>query len=451
MKPDFTPYKKKIKRVMAHRTMGIILSAAMVFHMLPVGEMTVYASKETAELCRHYPEYTAGYAYEAAAALASGTIEVSNALDFSGTVTDPGDLDTQGYYWDSSNNKLQLKNVRINSTVTLPDAAVTIETTGDCSIQELKVVDPKNTKLNFTGTGTLTVIQEMNISGGDGNILTVAAGASVMAEGGIFIGASGGTNSTVTVYGTLTAKSTGPLGVPAISAGTVVVGDGGLLEVSGTWGVQLYGMNPGSSYNLAGVFTVQEGGCFKADCSVYNVRASMTSGGAFSSGSNPDQAFRIPEGYLPADCKVKWETDAVNLVRKSTEVVYTGPLTIGKSNRSPDDSGHDNTGSANRPAGGSGNIYTKPDDDSGDIDTKPDDGGEDIDTKPSEGPEDTSSGTDSENTPAKSPKTGAGDQGQQNGQARSPWGIMAAGALVLVMGIVGFSSVKRKKRGGRRL
>ena len=123
----------------------------------------------------------------------------------------------------------------------------------------------------------------------------------------------------------------------------------------------------------------------------------------------------------------------------------------GKSNRSPDDSGHDNTGSANRPAGGSGNIYTKPDDDSGDIDTKPDDGGEDIDTKPSEGPEDTSSGTDSENTPAKSPKTGAGDQGQQNGQARSPWGIMAAGALVLVMGIVGFSSVKRKKRGGRRL
>lgn len=339
MKPDFTPYKKKIMRVMAHRTMGIFLSAAMVFHMLPAGEMTVYASKETAELCRHYPEYTAGYAYEAAAALASGTIEVSNALDFSSILTDPGDLDTKGYHWDSSNNKLQLKNVRINSTVTLPDAAVTIETTGDCSIQELKVVDPKNTKLNFTGTGTLTVIQEMNISGGDGNILTVAAGASVMAEGGIFIGASGGTNSTVTVYGTLTAKSTDPVGgVPAISAGTVVVGDGGLLEVSGIWGVQLYGMNPGSSYNLAGVFTVQEGGCFKADCSVYNVRASMTSGGAFPSGSNPDQAFRIPEGYLPADCKVKWETDVVNLVKKSNEVVYTGPLTIGRSNSSPDDS-----------------------------------------------------------------------------------------------------------------
>lgn len=339
MKPDFTPYKKKIMRVMAHRTMGIILSAAMVFHMLPVGEMTVYASKETAELCRHYPEYTAGYAYEAAAALASGAIEVSNALDFSGTVTDSGDLDTQGYHWDSSNNKLQLKNVRINSTVTLPDAAVTIETTGDCSIQELSAANanPQTTKLNFTGTGTLTVEQKINISGGNGNILTVAAGASVIAEGGISIGASGGMDSTVTVYGTLAAKSAGTLPGPAIYAGTVVVGNGGLLEVSGKQGVQLNGMNTGSSYNVAGVFTVQEGGCFQADCEEYNVRA-LPNGSAFPSGSNPDQAFRIPEGYLPADCKVKWVADAVNLVKKSNEVVYTGPLIIGRSNSSPDDS-----------------------------------------------------------------------------------------------------------------
>ena len=518
MKPFFTPYKKKIKQVTARRTVGIFLSAAMIFPMLPAGGMTVHASKEAAELCGHHPEHTAECGYETegqctydcricpiedligalpgevtedneeavqkqldeifdrftelteyeqktidlslcytlqkepAAAPILNPFEVTNDLDFSNAAADQGDLDTQGYHWDSGNKKLQLKNVRINSSVTLPDDAVTIETTGDCSIQKLEIGTgaPDKARLNFTGTGTLTVEQEMNISGGDGNILTVAAGASVIAEGRISIGTSGGTNSTVTVYGTLTAKSTGDPSFPAISAGTVVVGGGGLLEVSGKQGVQLNGMLSGSSYNVAGVFTVQEDGCFKADCEEYNVRA-LPLGGAFSPGSNPDQAFRIPEGYLPADCKVKWETDVVNLVRKSTEAVYTGPLIIGKSNRSPDDSGHDNTGSANRPAGGSWNIYTKPDDDSGDIDTKPDDGGEDIDTKPSEEPKDTSSGMDSENTPAKSPKTGAGDQGQQNGQARSPWGIMAAGALVLVMGIGGFSSVKRKKRGGRRL
>ena len=157
--------------------------------------------------------------------------------------------------------------MRINSAVTLPDDAVTIETTGDCSIQKLEIGTgaPDKARLNFTGTGTLTVEQQMNISGGDGNILTVAAGASVIAEGGISIGASGGTNSTVTVYGTLTAKSTGDPSFPAISAGTVVVGGGGLLEVSGKQGVQLNGMLSGSSYNVAGVFTVQEDGCFKAD------------------------------------------------------------------------------------------------------------------------------------------------------------------------------------------
>ena len=74
----------------------------------------------------------------------------------------------------------------------------------------------------------MTIQEQINISGGDGLALTVAAGARVIANGGIYIGASGGVSSTVTVNGTLTAKGTES--DCAVYAGKVVVGNGGLLK-----------------------------------------------------------------------------------------------------------------------------------------------------------------------------------------------------------------------------
>lgn len=252
-------------------------------------------------------------------------------LDFSsGSIT--GDLDTDGYHWNTANSILELKNVTVSGTVTLPDSTVTIKTTGNCSIGTLAVSNPNNTHLIFSGTGVLTVQNQINISGGDGLTLTVAEGARLAADGGISIGASGGVNSTVTVYGTLTAKNTG---AHAIYSGTVIVGAGGTLNVSGKYGVQLNGMNSSSSHDFTNVFTVAEGGCFTADCEDFNVRVSSVSG-TFPDGSHADQAIRIPDNYLPTDCGVKQTTGQVDLIRKSTGEVYTGPLIIHENHSWPD-------------------------------------------------------------------------------------------------------------------
>ena len=53
-------------------------------------------------------------------------------------------------------------------------------------------------------------------------------------------------------------------------------------------------------------------------------------------GSHADQAISVPEGYLPADCGVKQDTDEVNLIKISTGEVYTGYLTIHENHDWPD-------------------------------------------------------------------------------------------------------------------
>ena len=269
-----------------------------------------------------------GAAREAAYSLAA---EGSGGLDFSDGNTATGDLETDGYQWDAGSKTLKLKNATISNAVILPDDTVTIETEGKCFISELRICkNPDKTHLTFSGTGELTVENQINISGGDGNILTVAKYVHIIAKGGINIGTSGGTNSTVTVNGILTAtgsaspEADGTLYYPnAISAGKVVVGAGGLLNVFGKKGVALNG----SSNDFTGAFTVERGGCFTADCEEFNVR--VYSGlDRFPDGSNADQAISIPEGYLPTDCEVKRLDGEVRFVRKSTGIEYTGPMSI---------------------------------------------------------------------------------------------------------------------------
>ena len=274
-----------------------------------------------------------GAAREAAYSLAA---EGSGGLDFSDENTATGDLETDGYQWDAGSKTLKLKNATISNAVILPDDTVTIETEGTSSIDTLAIAggSPNKTHLTFSGTGELTVENQINISGGNKNILTVEQGVRVIAKGGISIGASGGVDSVVTVNGTLTAMGDVPFDVSgttyynnAISAGKVVVGAGGLLNVSGKNGVVLNGMNKDSSGNdFTGVFTVEKGGCFTADCENFNVR--VQSGGSFSAESNADKAISIPDGYLPTDCKVQLSEEVIDFVRISTDKVYTGPMSI---------------------------------------------------------------------------------------------------------------------------
>ncbi len=390
---------KKRKRHMAYRALGILLSAAMVSHTLPVDGPVVYASEEKTGLCSHHTEHTAECSYteaqpctydcrlcpierligalpaevtpdnadavrvqldEILALFTELTEEEQEQTDLSSCCrlqeeldaanapapsidttdldlssgSNSGDLDTNGYHWDTTDNILELKDVTVSGTVTLPDNTVTIKTTGNCSIGTLAVStgNPLNTHLIFSGTGVLTVQNQINISGGDGLALTVAEGAQLAADGGISIGASGGVSSTVTVYGTLTTKSTATY---AIYSGKVIVGAGGTLNVSGKDGVQLNGMNS-SSLDFTNVFTVEKGGCFTADCENFNVRVSSVSG-TFPDGSQADQAISIPDNYLPTDCGVKQtEEGQINLVRKSTGKVYTGPLIIHENHSWPD-------------------------------------------------------------------------------------------------------------------
>ena len=189
--------------------------------------------------------------------------ELIGDLDFSEAPIPTGD----GYSWDPDTKTLTLSNAKIGGEVTLPDDTVTVKTEGQCSIGELTThpgysgdPNPEKTKLTFTGPGTLTVQRRVNIAGGNDNAITVEAGATVIARDGIFVGTSGGTDSVVTVNGTLTVKSANT----ALSAGMVTVGPSGKLSVSGLIGVMVNGMTDHAGVIHTGLFTIAQGGSFQA-------------------------------------------------------------------------------------------------------------------------------------------------------------------------------------------
>lgn len=312
------------------RSLGIFLCAAMVLNMLPTGlrAVPVYAAQES------LPESVSGNDSVALTTL-SAPISVPSDLDLSVKTGDEGDLETDGYHWSAANRILQLKDIHISGAVTLPDDTVTIETSGNCTVGEIignrdmyGNPNPQKTQLTFSGDGKLTVVQRINLSGGDNNSLTVASGAQVVASDGISIGASGNVNSIVTVNGILTTET------DAISAGKLVVGGSGELNVLGGKGVTLNGMIRDGRYDYTGVFTVERGGCFNAKCDEFGIRVYLPAD------SNPDQAFSLPdpEAYLPKDCAVGQARDGmIRLERRSTGEEYPGCLTIHENHEWPDD------------------------------------------------------------------------------------------------------------------
>lgn len=274
--------------------------------------------------------------------------DVTGVLDFTSPSTDVSDT-AKGYSWDANAKTLTLAEGFNAATVTLPDDTVTINTTGNSIIDQLAFQNDETINLTFAGEGTLTVNQQINIASGDYNILIVNNNANVIANGGIYIGESGGTNSIITVNGTLTAR--GDTGI-AIQAGSVAIGDTGTLTVSGTQGVLLGGMprNTGAAYN--NLFTVEGNGCFTANCSAYNLQVLSTSADGFpkdaKGGIDAGKVIALTSEYLPEDCEAGAAIGAgsvtINLVKKSTGEIYKDALTIHKNHKWSDtDWAHNDT------------------------------------------------------------------------------------------------------------
>ena len=251
-----------------------------------------------------------------------GTLDVSTGGDSTG----------DGYVWDSTTKTLTLAEGFYATKVTIPDDRVTIVTQGEATIGTLTTPDdpfgggpsPQNTKLALSGTGTLTFQDRLELSGGRGNCITVAQGANVIAEKGLAGGIGGGVDFSVTVDGHLTAYSSGA--GSAIYAGKTAIGGTGVLEVYGIEGVFLGGMD--GSTNYSNLFTITGDGRFTADCSSYNLMVG-TSGSDFPAGTTADGAIALGEEYQPDDCVAKKTLDSqIDLVRLSTDQVFTGPLTI---------------------------------------------------------------------------------------------------------------------------
>ncbi len=272
------------------------------------------------------------------------------ALDLSSADADDADnWDTQGYKWEVTKGQDESGNEIITSatltlapgfnatSVTLPDTAVTIVATGESRIGELIGNDangsgPQKTALTFSGTGPLIIDKQINIAGGDNNSLTVAQNANVIAKGGIYIDASSGVNSIITVYGTLTATAESGA---VIHAGSVAIGNTGVLNVSGEEGVLLSGMpkNTGAKYN--NLFSVTGDGRFTANCSNYNIRVDATDVNEFPQDSegntNPKAVINLGSEYMPDDCELRVTNTLapmIDLFRISKNAVYSGPLTI---------------------------------------------------------------------------------------------------------------------------
>ena len=225
-----------------------------------------------------------------------------NDLDLSNAVSDKGELATEGYHWDADSKTLSLGDGIQFGSVSLPENdAVTVITNGENHFNSICVKGSgsygQSYKMDITiaGSGKLTV-EEGIYSGMDGDALTVDFGAELVANGGINIGSSGGVNSTITVKGRLSAKSTQE---SAIYAGKVVVTNTGELYVSGAYGVTLNGMRTDSGIHYNDVLTIDDGGAFHSDCTIYAVCIFTNYIDSELSEEDTGKIIVLPNLYLP--------------------------------------------------------------------------------------------------------------------------------------------------------
>ena len=233
------------------------------------------------------------------------------------------DTSGNGYSWDAANKTLTLNNFYFDKTIILPsEATVITETASSVDGICMNYNDSNAKKLTLSGSAPLT-LRDLDCCG-QAAAVTVSEGAEVKMQGmssGINIGTSGGINSLVTVNGKLTASN---YNGAAISCGKVVIGSTGELKVSGKQGVRVNGMNPsgGADTDYTGIFTVENGGKFIADCTDYNVMA-FTSRNELTE-DTVKQVIVLPDNYLPDDYAIRMVSG------KNGEMQYAA--TIAKTN-----------------------------------------------------------------------------------------------------------------------
>lgn len=270
----------------------------------------------------------------------NGSVCIEGTLDLTNAGTG-GDLDANGYHWDNAANTLQLKDITLMDSVTLPAGdAVTIVTTEESFINDIAFAGGDAANVTFSGAARLLV---GSIADTQASSLTVDTDTEVVVQrGGISLGSDAdGKDAVVTVKGKLTANGDTPTlikdglrlnggvynranlsralvnNVPAVNAGQVVVGSGGVLTVSGAQGVQINGMS--APDGLLGAFQVEEGGQFIADCTDYNLM--VRADGAAITAEQAEQIVKLPQGYLPDGYAVR----LVNSADGSQQAVTIAP------------------------------------------------------------------------------------------------------------------------------
>ena len=218
-------------------------------------------------------------------------------LDLSSADADQGDLKIDGYHWDNADRTLTLNGLALTGTLTLPDASggeIKIVMSKESLVNSVSVSGSYRPTVHITGSAPLTV---QSISGDMS--LTVAQGAVLNAMESINIGASGNTDSIITVNGTLTVK-----GDSGIRCGQMVIGADGTVNISGARGVAVFGVNGSSSgTEHKGAFQIANGGTFTADCTDYNVV--VFTGGAEVTKENAETYLVLPDNYLPAGYSIR--------------------------------------------------------------------------------------------------------------------------------------------------
>ena len=216
----------------------------------------------------------------------SGDHYVSTDLNFTDPTTPEGDLDKDGYHWNKDSYTLELKDVKIDATITLPnDKPVTIDSTGNCFVGDLVIEEQSGSTngITFTGNGELTIDKIFNLD--ETHVITVAEGAKVTTNNGLT--AKG---SEIIVNGYYNAICGNGENDAAVLASRIKIGPNGIMNVKGKRGVCLH-RETNANYLS---FEIEEGGQFIADCDEYGLVICNTADVADLS-----NIVGIPEGYIP--------------------------------------------------------------------------------------------------------------------------------------------------------
>ena len=222
-------------------------------------------------------------------------------LDLSSASVDPGDLENDGYHWDSASRTLTLNGLAVTGDLTLPNDAydINIAVQKESFVNSVYVSSPYRQMIQIVGSAPLTVKQ---MSSGVGTRLTVEKDAALNAEM-ISLSSGGARDSIITVNGKLTVK-----GEEGILCGKMFIGATGAVSVSGECGVKVGGVtvfnSDMTSYtDFKDAFKIEKGGTFNANCTEYNVMV-------FTARTEIDEAeaktyLVLPENYLPESHSIR--------------------------------------------------------------------------------------------------------------------------------------------------